>query len=79
MVNRVDPESWWQNEHSEDYIICGYCLNDELDKSEKGDYNEEERLVFSEFYQLQDHETEPYQCLNCNRQSEGYDSVLDEE
>lgn len=69
--NRVDPDDWYEF-NNQQQIICGSCLNEDLIKTERGEYKEE-AVTLSMVHRLDDADDEPYQCDTCNLQSEGYD------
>ena len=71
---QVDPTSWWEFDETET-IICGECLNEDLEKTRKGEFKGEEQVTMNMVHQLFDADEEAYQCDGCNTQSPGYDPL----
>lgn len=75
IIKHYDPDILWLTEG--EYILCGACVMDWQTKTHQGVYKEADE-VFSFDKILSKAET-PAQCDVCNKQSEDYDSVLDED
>lgn len=75
--NSFLEDLFYEHEPSEQ-ILCGSCVKEELDKTEKGVYKGDESMVAGEFRFLGDQDEEPYQCDGCNKQNDAYEELGEE-
>lgn len=60
-------------------IVCGTCLDSDLEMTRSGAYVGDERVYQGMFKRLTDDAVEPYQCDQCLKQNEAYDQLGEEE
>lgn len=73
MTRTHDPDNYY--EYNGGAIVCGECLDKDLEATQKGEFEGDERVYSGMFKRLRDDRTEPYQCDNCLKQNEAYDEV----
>jgi len=63
------PDNFYEyTEHG--MIVCGECLQNDLDATQRGELVEDERVYPGMFTRAEDDAHRPYQCDNCLKQNE---------
>jgi hypothetical protein len=62
-------------EYTSGTVVCEDCLNEDLRRTNNGEYTGDEAVSIGMFQQIET----PAQCDSCLEQSDDYDDVLEEE
>lgn len=74
----MENDRFYEHEESE-MIKCGECWSQDILDTRLGKLTGDEVVYSSNLRLLLDDDVEPYQCEDCNKQNDAYDSVLDDE
>jgi len=73
-----NPEYYYEYDGS-GMIVCGECLDADLEKTRAGELVDEEKVYPGMFTRMKDDQVEPYQCDGCLKQNAAYDATAEDE
>ena len=60
-------------------IVCGECLDKDLEATQRGELEGDERVYTGMFVRMKDDQVEAYQCDNCLKQNAAYEAMESED